>query len=102
MARTRLELHEELCEVLGSRKCYFSPPSTLEFPCILYKRERPLVNHADNIKYRSMNRWTITIIDENPDSDIPRRLEEHFQHYCTKDREYPSDGLNHFVYDLYY
>lgn len=102
MVRTRLTLHEELCEVLGSRNCYFSPPSTMKYPCIRYIRGAPLVEHADNIEYTEMFEWTVTVIDVDPDSEIPRRLKDHFKHYCRRDREYTVDGLNHFVFVLYY
>lgn len=102
MAKTRLNLHEELCSVLGSRHCYFAPPSTMEYPCVRYIRETPDVKDADNIAYSQMDRWTITVIDLDPDSAIPDRLMEHFKHYCRKDREYITEGLYHFVYNLYY
>lgn len=102
MVRTRLTLHEELCEVLGSRNCYFSPPSKMNYPCIKYVRDAPSIEDADNISYTRIDRWSLTIIDHNPDSDIPARLEEHFPQYCRKDREYTADGLYHFVYILYY
>lgn len=102
MGRTRLTLHEELCEVLGSPNCYFSPPSAMVYPCIRYIREAPYTEPADNIEYMEVQRWTITIIDTNPDSNIPDRLKAKFKHYCMKDREYTTDGLYHFVYTLYY
>lgn len=102
MARTRLSLHKELCEVLGSEHCYFSPPSTMTYPCIRYLRESPQVFHADNTDYVDVGRWTVTVIDADPDSEIPRRLKQHFKAYCLKDREYTAEGLYHFVYTLYY
>lgn len=102
MGRTRLTLHEELCTVLGSRNCYFNPPSVMKYPCIKYEREAPSVDYADNMDYRSMESWMITIIDADPDSEIPKRLKEHFKHYCSKNREYSADDLRHFVYQLYY
>ena len=103
MGRTRLTLHEELCTVLESRNCYFDPPSILEYPCIIYQRNTPWIDYADNIKYHRRDSWIITIVDTDPDSEIRNRLEEHFKNYCSWDREYPgSDGLYHFVYTLYY
>lgn len=102
MVRTRLTLHEELCEILGSSNCYFSPPSVLNYPCIKYEREPPSIDYADNVRYFNRQPWMVTIIDANPESEIPSKLEEHFNRYCSKDREYPSDGLRHFVYRLYY
>ena len=34
----RLELHEALCEVLGSRNVYFQPPDnvTMRYPCFVF------------------------------------------------------------------
>lgn len=102
MERTRLTLHDELCKILESQNCYFSPPDKMIYPCIRYNRETPLMENADNIIYTEMQRWTVTIIDFDPDSKIPKRLTDHFEHYCRKDREYTTDGLYHFVYNLYY
>lgn len=102
MARTRLTLHERLCKVLGSNQCYYSPPSVLKYPCIKYEMDNPSIDYADDMEYRTMNKWMITIIDPDPNSEIPKRLKEEFKHYCSKDREYPSDGLRHFVYTLFY
>lgn len=102
MARTRSELHEILCEVLGSRNVYFSPPSLLKYPCIKYEMAKPSVDHADNLRYRAMNCWTLTIIDTDPDSVIPGRLTERIQKYLSSDRVYTADNLYHFVYTLYF
>lgn len=100
--RTRQSLHKELCEVLGSWNCYYSPPSTMKYPCIKYEEEPSLIEYADNIRYKRTRCWMITIIDTEQDSLIPFRLEEHFPKYCTRERSYASDGLYHFVYQLYY
>lgn len=102
MARTRLELHEELCSVLGTRNCYFSAPSQLAYPCIVYSRENPSIRNADNIKYINMSAWTIQVIDYNPDSELPDQLSERFGSYFSKEREYARDGLYHFIYRLYW
>lgn len=104
MARTREDLHKELCKVLGSNHCYYSPPSStlMQYPCIRYRSQVPSIDYADNKRYRVTNCWMVTVIDEDPDSEIPKRLEEHFGTYCSKSQEYPSDGLQHFAYTLYY
>lgn len=101
MARTRHDLHEILCGILESRNVYFRQPSKgMSYPCIKYDLTDKDSDYADNIPYIKRKRWTITIIDENPDSLICERLEE--LPYCNFDRPYQSDGLNHFIYTLYF
>lgn len=101
MVRTRLELSKILHEVLGSENVYFRQPSEgMNYPCIKYDLADKETTFADNIPYIKAKRWTLIVIDENPDSEIPEKLEE--LPYCTFDRTYQSDGLNHWVYNLYY
>ncbi len=109
MEKTRLQLHERLISVLRKsgvkdpdKHCYFEPPSQMKYPCIRYEAEMQSVDYADNTRYRVAPMWRITIIDQNPDSTIPNNLLEEFPTYCTKDREYSSDYLRHFIYTLYY
>lgn len=61
---------------------------------------KPSVLHADNIKYLNTRGWLVTVIDEDPDSQIAKEVEK--LPYCTFDRPYTADGLNHFVYRLYF
>lgn len=104
----RPALHDMLCEILGAPfldgedHCYFEPPSDIEmkYPCIVYNYVNDLDEYADNIHYKSSRRYTITVIDEDPDSEIPSRLKN--LSYCMSDRNFASDGLSHFVYTLYY
>lgn len=99
----RLKLHEELCEIIGSKdRCYYDPPSHMKFPCIKYDDSGLEVNYGDNIRYHSRRLWTVTIIDPDPDSPYPDALLERFPNLCRKDREFAADGLHHFVYRLYY
>lgn len=107
MARPRSELRKILIEILISvnpeyeKHLYFRKPSKgMKYPCILYKRSGENNRFADNIKYINHNRYTITIIDENEDSEIEKLIKE--LSYCEYDREYEVEGLNHFVYTLYY
>ncbi len=99
----RLQLHAELIEVLGSNNVYFQPPETLKmkYPCIRYVKTRPMVDHADNMKYFNMNHYELTVIDTNPDTEIPDNIVNHFQ-YCSIDRYYTADNLTHCSLDLYY
>lgn len=102
MEQRRLKLHEILCEILGSRFCYFSPPNGFEmnYPCIVYELSNIDEKKADNIGYNMKVEYTITVIDENPDTDLVEKVLE--LPYCRFDRKFDSDNLNHFVFSLYY
>lgn len=102
MMRTRLMLHEKLCEVLGSENCYFSPPASIKmkYPAIVYQLADVDNFFADNIPYMKAKRWTVTVIDKNPDSEIPGRLSN--LRYCSFDRFFTADNLNHFAFTIYY
>jgi len=101
--RDRLELHEELCKVLGSRNCYFQPPSSVQmsYPCIRYSLRRIETPKADNEKYLYNASYDLIVIDVTPDSKIPMDLMNHFQ-MCSFDRSYTADNLNHFSLTLYF
>ena len=53
----RLDLHEELCELLGSRHVYFQPPESIKliYPCIVYSMSGVLKLNANNRLYKSRN-----------------------------------------------
>lgn len=104
----RIALHDILCKILneqslnGEEHCYFEPPAniSIKYPCIIYNYTNDLDDFADNIHYNSSKRYTITIIDSDPDSKIPSKLKA--LPYCTSDRNFSIDGLCHFVYTLFY
>lgn len=83
--------------------CYFKPPAniSMHYPCIVYEYNADADNFADNKAYTTHKRYTVTVIDPDPDSKIPSRLKESLL-YCKSDRNFKSNGLNHFVYTLYY
>lgn len=98
----RIQLHQILVDLLGSTNVYFQPPSTVQmkFPCIIYSRDARDEKFADNILYLGKNRYSISVVDKNPDSDIPDKvgalpLTSFSQHYVV-------DNLNHDVYSTYY
>lgn len=102
MARTRDELHELLCEVLGSRNVYYQPPASLRmrYPAIVYHRDDLRAIHADNLPYRIGHVYDLTVIDEDPDSEIVTRVSQLPR--CRFDRHYTADELNHDVFTIYY
>jgi hypothetical protein len=100
---SRLDLHEELCEILGSRNVYFQPPSSvkMKYPCIRYSSDGNSVRHANNKVYKNVKRYEGVVIDSNPDSTIPDAMLEHFE-MCSLGSGYTADNLNHFPFTLYY
>lgn len=100
--RTRLELHEILSGIPGVVGCYYSPPETLrmERPCIVYNWDNDESLYADNLLFFKRRRYSVTVIDEDPDSEIPDRVSE--LSYCTSERNYVHDGFYHFVYTLFF
>lgn len=98
----RLQLHEILCEILGSRNVYYQPPATvkMQYPAIVYNRESNDTLFADDHPYHWTRRYRITVIDPNPDSEIPDEIAK--LPLCTLDRPYTADNLNHFPLNLYF
>lgn len=100
---TRLELHEELCAILGSSNVYFQPPGSvmMQYPCIRYSIARVDKRNANDKAYMHTVGYDVTVIDADPDSEIPMKILTHFP-MCSLDREYASNNLNHNVLTLYY
>lgn len=100
---SRLELHEEFCNILGSRNAYFQPPASikLNYPCIVYSISSANKQNANDKMYKSINEYKVVVIDSDPDSEIPNKIIAHFP-MCRFDRAYTSDNLNHSALSLYY
>ena len=101
--RTRAELQTELETFLGSRNVYFQPPESIKikYPCIMYNYANPDIDYANNYIYFHMKCYEVTIVDEDPDSELPDKLLYAFQ-YIKPGRVYPADHLWHFTFKLYY
>lgn len=98
----RLQLQNLLMSILGSNNVYFQPPASvrLEYPCIVYTRKNIDQIKADNIDYVRHTQYTVTLIGQNPESDIVDKILD--IPYCRYDRFFASNGLNHDVFSLYY
>lgn len=103
----RMSLHEKLCEIMRSfgytnQHVYFQPPNNtiMNYPCIRYQGDGGDTEYADNIPYKKKRKYMITVIDENPDSEIPDKIWE--LQGVSYDRDYESDNLNHFVFNITY
>lgn len=99
----RLQLHEELCDILGTRQVYFQPSGTtrMSYPCIKYSRDRGQHTYADNKTYIYRQAYQLIYIDRNADNDIVEKLIRHFP-MINFNRHYTADNLNHDVLILYY
>jgi len=100
MERSNLQIL--LVELLGTDNVYFQPPSNiqLKYPCIIYQREYVHMQYADNSPYKNKKRYQVTVVDQNPDSEIPDKIAA--LPLCFFNRFFVSDGLNHDIYHLYY
>lgn len=99
---SRLQLQTELEELLGSRNVYFQPPASvrMQYPAIVYSRSNIENRHADNNVYMQSYFYEITVINEDPDSEIVEKVSK--LPTCRFDRHYKADNLNHDVFTLYY
>lgn len=99
---SRLNLHEELCNILGSRSVYYDPPPKvmMEYDAIRYSRTKIDNVYADNRVYSQRNRYEVIVITEDSESDVVNKVS--LLPYCSHDRHYVADGLHHNVFTLYY
>lgn len=98
----RLALHELLCTTLGSRHVYYQPPESVKlvYPCIIYFRSDLPHRPADDLAYLHTREYEITVIDEDPDSDIVERVSKLPR--CRFGRHYTSERLNHDTFTIIY
>ena len=98
----RSTLQTQLEELLGSRNVYFQPPPSIKmnYPCIVYHMSNIDLLHADNSLYKYDKRYTLMVIDRNPESLIPDKILQ--LPFCSFSRMYTTDGLNHSVFELYF
>lgn len=98
----RLELHKLLCDILGSDNVYYQPPEStqLKFPCIIYSRAKIDAKFADNKRYLNKTRYTVTLMDSDPDSPTVYKILDSLP-MCSHDRHFCADYMNQDVYDVY-
>lgn len=100
MGHSRLELHEVLLDLVDH--VYFQPPSghLMQFPCITYIRDNDSTQYADNELYRHAKRYQVTVIDRDPDTELADKVQS--LRYCSFERSFPADDLNHYVFSLFF
>lgn len=99
---SRIELQKKLEELLGYNHVYYQPPESLkiEYPAIVYSKSKIETKKANNSTYSKKIRYDIIVIDKRPDNPVIDKLME--LPYCSYDRPYKSDNLNHDSLTLYY
>lgn len=98
----RLDFHEVLCEVLGTRNVYYQPPESvkMKYPAIVYSRNDIENIFANNGVYKQSYFYQVTVIDYDPDSEIVHKVSQ--LPMCIFDRHFTSDNLNHDVFTICY
>lgn len=99
----RVQLQTLLETLMGNKgKVYFQPPDnlTIQYPCIIYERDQARNHFADNFPYNHTKRYLVTIIDPNPDSDIPDKVSQ--LPMSTYSRGFATDNLTHDIFYLYF
>lgn len=98
---TRLEFHEMLCSLLGSRNVYFQPPATIrmKYPCIVYEAQAMASRHASNVPYAFSDRYRVIVIDKDPDSILPKKIAK--LQGARAAQPYTSDNLHHWPFEVW-
>lgn len=86
----------------GAMVKYQPPPDyKLRYPCCIYEQSNGKTIFASNLPYTFTKKYEVTIIDRNPDTDYVEKMAMRFP-MCVMDRAYPADGLNHYVFTIYW
>lgn len=98
----RVQLQQIFSNILHSRNVYFQPPQSIQmdYPCITYTRDDIEIAKANNHNYLKRVRYTVTLIGASPESEFIDQILE--LPYCSYDRSFVIDNLNHDVFSLYY
>ena len=81
---------------------YIQPPAgkQMSYPCITISRNTGDTAFADNASFRHQKRYTLTAIDEDPESELYDLLASLPR--ARHDRSFPADNLNHDVFTLFF
>lgn len=90
-----------LQEVAKIENVYFQPPTgyMMKYPAIVFVPKTPNRSFANDIAYFRKSCYEVTVIDPDPDRKIARKLED--IPYCSHDRHFKNDNLNHDTFTLY-
>jgi hypothetical protein len=97
---SRDDLQTLLETILGTENVYFQTPPNfvMSYPCIVYNRSNIRVKFGDNVPYLLAKQYTITVMDSDPDSEIPDKIAQLPR--CVFDRHFTLENLNHDVFNI--
>lgn len=98
----RLELHEILCDILGTRNVYYDPPASVQmnYDAIRYKLSKIDARNANNKKYTSIRCYEAILISRKPDPEALDKLLT--LSYANLGTPYVADNLHHYPITIYY
>lgn len=98
----RIELQSLLEELLESRNVYYQPPEStkMSYPAIKYSKSTIRSTYANDRKYGTRDCYQLIVISKLPDDPVIKKLLE--LPYCSYDRHYIADNLNHDSLTIYY
>lgn len=98
----QLDLQSLLEELLESRNVYYQPPEStkMQYDAIRYSKKTIKSTYANNAKYLMRDCYELIVISRKPDSPVIKKLLA--LPYCSYDRHYVDDNLNHDVLIIYY
>ena len=98
----RIELHNLLEDMLGSKNVYYQPPESIkmQYDAIRYSKKNISSTYANDSKYLMKDCYELMVIAKRPDNPVIKKLLE--LPYCSYDRHYVADNLNHDVLTIYY
>ena len=98
----RLDLQSVLEELLESRNVYYQPPEStkMQYDAIKYSKKTITSRYANNRAYSMMDCYELIVIARKPDHPVIKKLLT--LPYCSFDRHYVADNLNHDVLTIYF
>lgn len=102
MAQDPQLLQALLEEALGTTEVYSQPPADvlLNYPCVIFNRSGENAEFADNELYQLKLEYTVTLISRDPDDPAWSRIRQ--LPYCSFDRAFKADNLNHDVFTIFF
>ena len=98
----RLDLQSLLEDMLGSKNVYYQPPESIkmQYDAIRYSKKTIRSIYANDGKYSMRDCYELIVISKRPDNPVIKKLLA--LPYCSYDRHYVADNLNHDVLTIYY